>query len=304
MENRILEAVQRLLKEENVCIPTETVYGLAGIATSELAVSNIFKLKKRPTNKPLSMLCHSLEQVSKYIHIDPSIKSLGEAFWPGPLTIIGEPILNSGISKVGLGGSNTLGVRIPDCRTTLNVLRNLPAPVFAPSANISSETSATTYCDVRKCFGESIFILKDDQSVSIGLESTIVDMTLNTPTITRLGAISDNEICTVLGIGISITDCTSKTVKQYATKTKLCINSDLRDVTETDAVLGFGKIRDVRCAKILNLSYTGDLHEAAKNLYKMLHTLDNAGYSRILVTPVPDTGIGKGINDRLKKASL
>lgn len=304
MENTILEAAARLIEEKNVCLPTETVYGLAGIATSDLAVSNIFKLKKRPTNKPLSMLCHSLEQVSKYIHIDPSIKSLGEAFWPGPLTIIGEPILNSGISKVGLGGSNTLGVRIPDCATTLNVLRKLPAPVFAPSANISSETSATTYCDVRKCFGESIFILADDASVSVGLESTIINMTLDTPTITRVGTISDHEISSVLGIDVLVAGCTSKTVKQYSTKTKLCINSDLRDVTETDALLGFGKIQDVRCGKILNLSENGDVEEAARNLYKMLHTLDNGGYSRILVVPIPNDGIGKGINDRLKKASL
>lgn len=306
LSNAINEAVELLKSGHNVCIPTETVYGLAGLATDDACVRRIFTLKGRPLGKALILHCHSLSQAFEYIEVSDGIRKLGEAFWPGPLTIVGVARPGCGLSCSGTAGGRTLAVRVPDCVTTLQILRLLKIPVFAPSANISNTTSATVAADVRGIFGPDLYVVEDDSAIKVGLESTIVDMSGMIPQILRLGSISSMEIGDVLGKQVELLESSGDELaeRHYCPVTPLIWNSKPCDVETGDALLAFGESWKINCSVVLNLSEAGDLNEAAVNLYKMIRTLDAMGLDAIRVMPIPNVDIGVVINDRLRKASL
>lgn len=303
MNQIIKHAVESLLNQENVCLPTETVYGLAGLSTSDIAVQNIFKLKKRSPNKPLSLLCGSVDQVFQCIRSSKDAEKLAEKFWPGPLTIIGIPTNKLNLSKIGTGNTSTLGIRIPKCQVTIDIISQLPAPVFAPSANISNFISPTTASYIKQSFGPDLLIVEDDNAISVGIESTILDLS-TFPKILRLGAISKEAIEDVIGRYVATIENNNDTKPQYTPKTPIAINMEINEIQKSDAVLAFGDVQQVECTVFRNLSVTADLAEATTNFYKMLNEVDNYNCTRICVTKIPEIGLGIVINDRLKKAIL
>lgn len=308
LEDAINKAVEILLNEGNVCIPTETVYGLAGIANSDKAVANIYSLKQRPSFNPLILHCYSTEQVFDYVESNNLIKKIADNFWPGPITIIGYIKENKHLSKLATSGLNTIAVRIPKSQTTLEIIKKCSVPLFAPSANISNRTSATTANDIKKNFNDSIFIVEDDSCIKVGIESTILDVTNEIPTILRPGAISKEELEEKLNLSVAYNK--QKTIiapgmmaKHYSPQIDLKINVTPDQVKDKEAYLGFGNNKPINCAKYLNLSPSGNLTEAAANLYKMIYLLDSNKFSSICISPIPNTGIGIAINDRLNRAS-
>lgn len=300
MNQIIKRAVESLLNQENVCLPTETVYGLAGLSTSNIAVQNIFTLKKRSPSKPLSLLCGSIEQVFKCIKVSKDAEKLAKTFWPGPLTIIGIPTDKLNLSKIGTNNASTLGVRIPKCQITLDIINQLPAPVFAPSANISNLISPTTAAYIRQSFGSDLLIVENDEAISVGIESTILDLSTS-PKILRLGAISKEIIEDTLGRHVEDPDDINYP-PQYTPKTPIAINMDINEIQKSDAVLAFGNVPQIECTVFRNLSITADIAEATTNFYKMLNEVDNYNATRICVTKIPETGLGIVLNDKLKKA--
>lgn len=307
MDKIILQAVKLLQEGKNVCIPTETVYGLAAIANNDKAVKNLFTIKNRPLNKALILHCYSIEQVFSYVEYSTKIELLGRHFWPGPLTLIGKLKQDTNVSTIGTSGQNTIAARIPNCEITLKILKNLRTPVFAPSANISALISPTKAEYVRKSFGPDLFIVKDDSATIIGLESTILDMNSCPPAILRAGSIFQDDIEKILNEPIidksATQDSPAFEVKQYSPNTRLKINVLPCNVKPDEAFLGFGEGCEVISLKSLNLSPSGNLLEAARNLYYMLYILDQSGASAICVAPIPNDEIGKVINARLNKAA-
>jgi L-threonylcarbamoyladenylate synthase len=299
-----------LLQGHIICLPTETVYGLGGDATNDQAVAKIFALKNRPSFNPL--ICHfaKVETILKQCYPHPALARLAERFWPGPLTIILKKKSTSTISPLVSAGLETLAVRIPDHPIALEVIERLENPVAAPSANPSESISPTTIEHVLKHFADNplLPVILDGGPARIGVESTILDLTQEKPTILRPGAISKEDLCTVLTDvedfkpnTLSPIRAPGMTKRHYAPSIPLRMNA--HTVEPSEALLAFGAVVPEGAKKVLNLSANGDVIEAAANLFKMMHELDQPIYSAIAVMPIPQEGVGIAINDRLQRAS-
>lgn len=296
--------LDQLAKKNLVAIPTETVYGLAGDATEDIAVAKIFSLKKRPNFNPLIIHVHSLEQAKCYGIFNEEAEALAKHFWypsqnPYPLTLVLPLQKNTNLSKLALSGLKTIALRIPFHPITLKLLREYNKPLAAPSANISHQLSPTKSEHVRKNF-PTLPILEGDQCI-VGIESTIIDCSDTTTSILRHGLITKEKIEHILGKKITIakSHTTIKAPgflkKHYSPLTPLQLNAV--DYQTSEALLGFG---NMECT--LNLSPSGDLSEAARNLFSFLHQLDQGQYKKIVIAPIPNTGIGIAINDKLNRA--
>lgn len=284
---------------EVVAFPTETVYGLGADATNSDAVLRIYETKGRPRFNPLIVHVADLAMAKRLAEFGPLARKLA-SFWPGPLTLVLPRKPDAGLSDIATAGLDTVGIRIPDHPLAQELIRATGRPLAAPSANPSGKLSPTTAAQVLKGFGGRVPVL-DGGPANAGVESTILAVTGDTATQLRAGALAREEIEAHLGQAIEIAreggpvTAPGMLASHYAPNARLRIHVEHPEAGE--AYLAFGDRPGT-----LNLSPTGDLHEAARNLFAMLHQLD-AEAERIAVAPIPNYGLGEAINDRLKRAA-
>ncbi len=301
----IPQAAKKLQQGDLVAMPTETVYGLAADATNDQAIEKIFAIKSRPQTNPLIVHVASAREAPLYVEWDLRTQQIVDAFWPGPLTLILPQRKHSGISKRVSAGLATLAIRVPKHPIALKLLKTAGLPLAAPSANISGALSPTQMQHVINSFDGQVPVVDGGQA-TIGLESTVLDLTQTPAVILRPGFITRNTLQELIHIGDATEALLPKSPGQlgshYAPKQPLRLNAS--KVEPYEALLSFGPNRVAGAAKCINLSPGGNLEEAACNLYHMLHELDHPQFSRIAVMPIPDVGVGVAINDRLKRAAL
>lgn len=285
-----------------VAMPTETVYGLAGDAANDRAVAGIYEAKGRPAFNPLIVHVTSIEEAAALVDLPRAANPLAAAFWPGPLTMV-VPLKPGGpISPLVSAGLDTLAIRVPAHPVARALLARFGRGVAAPSANPSGRISPTSAAHVVAGLDGRIDAVLDGGDCAVGVESTIIGFREEEAVILRDGGVTAEALAHVLGRPPGQRqendpiDAPGQLVSHYAPKGRVRL-----DVTEPECgetYLGFGP---GDCD--LNLSETGDLTEAAANLFRHFHTLDRQGAERIAVAPVPDTGLGAAINDRLRRAA-
>ena len=304
-QSNIKKAKKYLDNCDCIAVPTETVYGLAGNAYSNIAVRKIYKLKKRPKNNPLIVHYHSLNQLKKDCDLNKNFLKLYEKFSPGPITYILKINKNSKISKFVTNNKKTLAVRFPKHFLFRNLLKNLNYPLAAPSANISSGLSSVKVSDINDEFGVKIkFILNGGKS-KIGVESTIINL-LNKPTILRYGGLDVSKIERTLNKKLLIKTNTKKIISPGLSALHYSPGIPLRmnvKISYNDEALVLIKKRKIHKKNHYYLTKTNNLNEAAKNLYSTLRKIKKDGFKRIAVVKIPNRGLGKTINDRLKRAT-
>lgn len=296
----IEDAVSTLRKGGLVAMPTETVYGLAGDATQPDAVARIYKVKERPVFNPLIAHVASAEAAFKQGDFSASARNLAASFWPGPLTLIVNAVAATTVCDLARAGLDTLALRVPAHPAAHALLAAYGKPLVAPSANPSGRISPTRAAHVASDLGDRIDLILDGGSSHEGLESTIIDARSAEPVLLRPGTIAANAIEAVWP-GLTSGGTGDKPVspgqllRHYAPDATLRLNATTYEPGE--ASLGFGPGEAT-----LNLSPSGNLAEAAANLFAMLRELDRS-HDRIAVAPIPDTGLGRAINDRLVRAA-
>ncbi len=301
-----IKKAQKLLnKGECLAIPTETVYGLAANAYSNKACKKIYKLKKRPKNNPLIVHYLNIQILKNDCNFNKDFLKLYKIFCPGPLTFILDLKKNSKISKIVTNNKSTLAVRFPKHPITRNLLKKLNFPLAAPSANLSSKLSAVSSADVRDDFGKKIKYVLEGGKSSIGLESTIIDIR-NKPKILRLGGLEISAIERALNKKIIVSNNSSKIISPGQSKLHyspgIPIRLNVKKISKKEAYLSIKKKRQNK-SNFYFLSKNGNLKEAAKNLYSTLRKIKKNKYKSIAVSKIPNIGLGKTINDRLKRAS-
>jgi L-threonylcarbamoyladenylate synthase len=306
VEINIKKAKKILENGDLVIFPTETVYGLGGNATDKNAIKKIYNIKNRPSNNPL--ICHfkNISSIEKDFVINDTSYELANKFWPGPLTLILEKKEASNINPVLSNHNKFVGCRIPKHPIAQALLQNLEFPIAAPSANISTKLSSTKIIHLSKKLKDNIFILDGGKSF-YGLESTIINASNDNPKILRLGSITLEVIEKIIpniileNYSYFSNQSPGQQIKHYSPNLPLRIN--VKSVLKGEALLNFGTNNLKSEIMELNLSTSGNLEEAGKNLYDFLHKLDNSQSIGIAVAPVPNNNLGKTINDRLKRAS-
>jgi L-threonylcarbamoyladenylate synthase len=304
-QSNIKKAKKYLDKDYCIGVPTETVYGLAGNAYSDMAVKKIFKLKKRPPNNPLIVHYLNVNLLKKDCVLNDSFIKLNKKFSPGPITYVLKLKKNSKISKYVTNKKNFLAVRFPKHKVFKELLKKLDYPLAAPSANISTKLSSVQASDVKEEFGSKIKYILDGGKCSIGLESTIINLT-NKPTILRLGGLDFAKIKKVLKekMDVSINPKKKKAPGQSTLHYSpgIPLKTNVKKPKKGEAFLLIKK-RKINSNNYYYLSKKNDLREAAKNLYSCLRKIKNKGHKSISVEKIPNRGIGKTINDRLIRAS-
>ena len=304
-QSNIKKAKKYLDKNNCIAVPTETVYGLAANAYSNIAVKKIFKLKKRPKNNPLIVHYSNIDDLKKDCLINDNFIKLHKKFSPGPLTYVLKLKKNSKISKYVTNNQKNLAARFPNHRVFRNLLQKLDYPLAAPSANISTKLSSVKALDVKEEFGSKIKYILDGGKCNIGLESTIINLT-SKPTILRLGGLNIEKIEKILNKKITININPKKIITSgqsrlhYSPGIPLKIN--VTKPKKEDAFLLIKK-RRITLSNYYYLSKKNDLNEVAKNLYSYLRKIKKKGYKSIAVEKIPNKGMGKAINDRLNRAS-
>lgn len=307
-------AAQFLREGKLVAIPTETVYGLAALASDQKAVLSVFEAKKRPSFDPLILHFHSIEAIQPYAELkDGPLLKLAQRFWPGPLSLLlpktplVPDLVTSGLEKVA--------VRIPDQVLTLALLKELNAPLAAPSANPFGYISPTKAEHVRKQLGDKVAYILDGGDCEVGLESTIVGMEGRKLCVYRLGGLSLEEIesvCEKVELRLNVSSnpkAPGQLKSHYAPKKPLFFGnlSELIHVHQhkKQSIICFGgyKNSNEKPNQLFNLSPDQDIKEAAMNLFAMLRAADESDTDVILAQKLPDKGLGRAINDRLKRAS-
>lgn len=299
-----IQAACALWSQGNVvAIPTETVYGLAADATQDAAVAKIFAIKGRPQVNPLILHISNLDQLADYAEITLLLTKAAAAFWPGPITFVLKRRVGAKLSYLVTAGLHTVAVRLPAHPVTQELIRCYGKPLAAPSANKSNSISPTSATDVVASLGGKVPLIIDGGPPLIGLESTIIDLTSDIPTILRPGGITFEALQAQLGeIRYASPGTTIKAPgmmkRHYAPTLPLRLNA--LEKRSAEAMLGFGS----RTGD-LNLSERGDLNEAAANLFHHLRQLDDSRcYKGIAVAPIPNHDVGVAINDRLKRAAV
>jgi len=304
-----------------VAFPTETVYGLGADATSDEAVLGIFAAKNRPAVNPLIVHVTDWQMVEDYAETNARAKLLAASFWPGPLSIILKRKKDTKLAQAVSAELDSVALRAPAHPVAQQLIAALGRPIAAPSANRSGSLSPTSPLHVEKSLGDAVPMILAGGKCTIGLESTVIDMSTDTPTVLRAGFILPETIADVLGEEVqttydTVTEGTNdaplspgQLLRHYAPDTPLRLQAV--DVAEGEALLAFGSTRfmslrgkaHVPEEDIFNLSKTGDLTEAAANLFAMLHEIDQKGYKGIAVMDIPETGLGIAVNDRLRRAA-
>lgn len=300
-------AIELLRAGEVVVLPTETVYGLAGDATSGAAVARIFEAKGRPRFNPLIVHVVSMVMAEDIAVFDPLSRKLAAAFWPGPLTLVLPLRPDSGVHPLVTAGLETVALRMPRGFAS-GLIAALGRPLAAPSANSSGRVSATTAQAVVADLGGRVPLVIDGGATPVGLESTIVKVVDRHLLMLRPGGVAADDIEATAGVplerGAKGVQAPGMLASHYAPGA--VVRTDATSVSESEALLAFGPRRIAgaeRARAVLNLSPTGDLREAAANLFSYLHALDESGAATIAVEPVPHEGLGEAINDRLARAA-
>ncbi len=313
----IAKAVELLQDGELVALPTETVYGLGADATNAQAVTKIYTLKNRPSFNPL--ICHVADMTAaKTIAVfDTRAESLATLFWPGPLTFVLPQQARHDVAEIVTAGLPTVAVRVPSHPVAVAVLKALGKPVAAPSANVSGTVSPTTALHVAQSFGDQAPFILAGGAAQVGLESTILDLSTDTPVLLRPGSITREQIEAIIGpvaLGGDNNTITSpgQLERHYATTIPLRLNAV--DIRAGEALLAFGSVKfmgvaghgfvkDMPASLYRNLSTERDLAQAAAHLFQYLRELDQSGVTSIAVMAIPQDGIGVAINDRLQRAA-
>ena len=310
----IQKAVQLLTEDHLVAIPTETVYGLAGNIFSEKAIKSIFSTKQRPFFNPLIVHIPSVKSLNDLVtHVPEKAKLLAAAFWPGSMTLVLKK--SKTIPDIITAGKDTVAVRVPNHPITLELLKKLPFPLAAPSANPFGSISPTKPTHVENYFRNSIKMVLDGGSCANGIESTIIGFENEDPVIYRLGALALEEIEAVVG-KISIKnkkeekpDAPGMLARHYAPKTSTFLVDDVAAEIEKNTgkkmgVLVFkSSLNNENITEII-LSKNGSLQEAASRLYSAMHDLDSKNLDLIIAERFSEFGLGKSINDRLQRATF
>jgi L-threonylcarbamoyladenylate synthase len=288
-----------------VAFGTETVYGLGADATDDCAVAAIFAVKERPKFNPL--ICHyaSADAASCDVVMNDRAQRLAAAFWPGPLTLVLPRRDGCQVSRLASAGLDTLAVRVPAHDAALALLRAVGRPVAAPSANRSGRVSPTTACHVLAGLSDRIAAVLDCGACAVGVESTVLDLSTEEAVLLRPGGTAIETIEAVIG-AVRVAQSSSPfrspgmLASHYAPIA--AVRLDATSVEADEALLAFGPaLRGA--AAVFNLSETGDLIEAAARLFAGLRALDAEGLERIAVMPIPEYGLGRAINDRLRRAA-
>ena len=304
-QSNIKKAKKYLDKNHCVGVPSETVYGLAANAYSNIAVKKIFKLKNRPIYNPLIVHYSNIDDLKKDCIVNEDFIKLYKKFSPGPITYILKIKKNSKISEFVTNKKKKLAVRFPKHKIFKNLLKRLNYPLAAPSANISTKLSAVQASDVKEEFGSKIKYVLNGGKCNIGLESTIINLT-GKPAILRLGGLDIEKIKKVLNKKVSLNINPKKMISpgqthlHYSPGIPLKIN--VKKPKKNEAFLLI-KRRKINLNSYYYLSKKNDLNEAAKNLYSCLRKIKNKGYKSIAVEKIPNIGLGRTINDRLNRAS-
>lgn len=299
-----------------VGIPTETVYGLAGNALDPDAVAKIFEVKNRPNFDPLIIHTSSMERVLEFTTQIPEILlPLGEKFWPGPLTMLLPK--KSKVPDLVTSGLENVAVRVPSHPLTRELLSILEFPLAAPSANPFGYISPTQASHVNDQLGEKITYILDGGLCEVGLESTIVGVENGEVIVYRLGGLDVKDIASTVGKVKIMTHSSSNPkspgmLKSHYAPKKPFILGDLEVLVRENmskgisfGVLSFSKeFKNVPQGLQIQLSQNGDIKEAAKNLFASMRALDNMDVSVILSEFLPEHGLGRAINDRLKRAAV
>jgi L-threonylcarbamoyladenylate synthase len=303
----IAEAAGALREGRLVAFPTETVYGLGGDATSDAAVARIFAAKGRPRFNPLIVHVAGLAAAEALAAFDDRAREVARRFWPGPLTLVLWRRADSGVSLLASAGLDTVAVRVPAHWVAQDLMRATGRPLAAPSANRSGRVSPTEAAHVAAEFSGSVALVLDGGRCPVGVESTVLDLTGATPTLLRPGGVTVEALTNALGpIGFPDADPAAprspgQLASHYAPALPLRMNAI--DARPGEALLAFGAALPEGFAEVLNLSPRGDLIEAAANLFAMLRHLDRPNFTGIAVMPIPEHGLGRAINDRLRRAA-
>lgn len=299
----LAKAASLLAQGELVAFPTETVYGLGGDARSDTAVAQIYTAKGRPSFNPLIVHLPNLPAVQAIAQVGTKALALAEAFWPGPLTLVLPLRDGAGLSPLVTAGLATVAVRVPAHPLAQALLQAFGGPVAAPSANPSGRVSPTQAGHVLDGLSGRIAAVLDGGPCSVGLESTIV-MADPEPVLLRPGGVPVEAIEAVIGAPLALGEAGAKPVapgqlaSHYAPLAK--VRLDVKKARPEEVLVGFGPVTGA-----LTLSGTGDLVEAASRLFQTLREADKlAGPGGcIAFAPVPETGLGRAINDRLRRAA-
>lgn len=297
----ITQACTLLSNGDLVSFPTETVYGLGADARNDRAVAKIFSAKGRPQFNPLIVHVASTEAAHMYGEFNPWADRLASVFWPGPMTLVLPVRSDSGLAPMVMAGLPTVALRVPEHPVARRIITAFDGPIAAPSANPSGRTSPTTAQHVLDGLSGRIAAVVDGGPCPVGLESTIVAFDPD-PILLRPGGVPTEIIERALGVPLKtpILDgsptAPGQLASHYAPLGRVRLNAKSADQGETH--LGFGSIQGD-----INLSVSGDLVEAAANLFGALHELDRQKAMEIAVAPIPERGLGRAINDRLRRAA-
>lgn len=288
-----------------VAVPTETVYGLAADATSERAVARIFEAKGRPAFNPLIAHVSNIAMAHRFAEFNDMARLLADRFWPGPLTLVLPLKPRAGIAPAVTAGHQTIALRHP-LGVMASLAEELGSPLAAPSANSSGQLSPTLAAHVASDLAGKIDLILDNGPCEVGLESSIVKIEDDQCTLLREGGLARSTIESVAGplqragSGSAI-QAPGMMLAHYAPRLPVRLNAPAPGKNE--AFLAFGPQDENFNAVTRNLSLTGNLNEAARNLFAMLNDLDNSGAQAIAVQFIPTDGIGAAINDRLRRAA-
>lgn len=305
----IARAAALIAEGRLVSFPTETVYGLGGDATSDRAVAAIFAAKGRPQFNPLIIHVLDIDRAAALVVMDRRSRLLAERFWSGPLTLVLPRRAGCGISLLCSAGLESLAIRVPRHEIARALLAATGKPLAAPSANRSGRLSPTTAAHVSAELGDRVDLVLDGGACDVGVESTVIDLTGDAAVLLRPGGIAAEAIEAVIGplvrpetmVGDAPRLSPGMLASHYAPALPLRLGVTAPE--DGEAFLGFGPVPDGIRHPDLQLSATGDLTEAAANLFAHLRRLDQAPYRGIAVMPIPDRGLGLAINDRLRRAA-
>jgi L-threonylcarbamoyladenylate synthase len=299
----IKTAAAQLRAGKLVAFPTETVYGLGANAYINEAVASIYEAKRRPSFNPLIVHFNNVDDVKQQVVWNEWSEKIAGKFWPGAVTFILNRTKNCQLSLLVSAGLDTVAVRIPSNKIANKLIEESGCPIAAPSANASGKISPTTAEHVETSLGSRIPYIVNGGSCAIGLESTVIDLSGENPTLLRFGGVTLGQLNAIIG---PISLCYNENIilspgmlsRHYAPDTPIRLNATKFSKTET--VLGFGPGAPTSA---FNLSSTGNLIEAAANLFNFMHKLNKPGASPIAVMPIPEVGLGQAINDRLRRSA-
>lgn len=301
------EAARALRAGKLVAFPTETVYGLGGDATNDRAVAAIFAAKGRPSFNPLIVHVLNTSAAAQHAELSAKAQAVARRFWPGPLTLVLPRRRDCKISLLATAGLDSVALRVPAHNIAQTLLMMAGVPLAAPSANPSGRLSPTEAGHVLADLGDKVEFVIDGGPCAIGVESTVLSLLDDRPRILRPGAVTAAQIGEILqepvvaetgGEDALTPRSPGRLASHYAPS--LPVRLDARAAEPGEALLGFGPDAP---KDALNLSPAGDLQEAAANLFAMLRKLDNPKHRGIAVMPIPETGLGIAINDRLRRAA-